>query len=500
MAGFDYGPWLPDIDSLNGKTCPEAIGCLPTSRGWGPWPSLSLISAAVGGEVRGAFMARTSNGSAIPFVGTATKLYKYSSLSAWTEVTRASGGNYSLPTGEYWSFDQLDNKLYAVQAGDVPQVIDVDSGTNFAALGGSPPTARYCKVVAGFLFLLDLTSATGAIQPTTGRIQAAWSGLRDPSWWTWGERSSDTASFVSGGFVVGMTSAETGLLIQQNAVNRFVRVDDARVFDFATIESGQGSRSPHSIVEHQGIAYYYGVDGFVASAAGAFTSETGIEAVDEWFKGTCNQSRLGAIIGALDPTRPRILWLFPTTSNTSNVLDHIIGFDTKLKRWFHGPLEATYIFKAATPGVTLEGLGSGGLGYTLDSVPFSLDSAIWQGGAPQIGGFSAGQKMGFFSGLPMEALLRTGRVQLIPGQRAYVNGWRPLTDSEQVSGRVGAAERAMGSLAYTASASLSPVGRIDARSSGRYHAFETTIPEGASWTSILGGDFDDTDVVPDGVR
>ena len=61
MPGFAYGPWIPDVDDLNSTTAPVVYGCLPTSRGWGPWPSLSAISAAVGGVVRGAFMARTSS-------------------------------------------------------------------------------------------------------------------------------------------------------------------------------------------------------------------------------------------------------------------------------------------------------------------------------------------------------------------------------------------------------------------------------------------------------
>lgn len=498
MAGFKYGPWLPDIDDLNATTSPVASGCLPTSRGWGPWPSLSIISAAVGGTVRGAFMARTSNGSAVPFVATATKLYKYSSLSAWTDVSRLAGGAYALPTDEYWSMDQQDNKLYAVQGGDVPQVIDIDAGANFAALGGSPPTARYVKSVGGFLFLMDLTAATGPIRPTTGRIQFAWSAYRDPAYWTYGQRSSDVGTLPAGGFIRGMTAPETGLMIQQSAVNRFVRVNDRRVWDFATIEGGQGTNSPYSIIEHQGVAYYYGTDGFVASNAGSFSAETGIEAVDEWFKANVNLSRLGTIIGALDPTRPRLMWLFPTEGNETYTLDHIIGFDVKLQRWFHGEVDATYIFKAATPGVTLEGLGSAGLGYTLETIPFSLDSPIWQGGAPQVGGFDAAQKMGFFSGYPMEASLRTGRLELIPGLRAYVNGWRPQTDASTATGRIGVAESPQGTIDFSGSAAINSWGVIEQNVSGRVMQFETTIPAAATWTSILGGDFDDDMVKPDG--
>jgi hypothetical protein len=505
MPGFAYGPWLPDIDDLNSTTAPVASGCLPTSRGWGPWPSLSAITAAVGGVVRGAFMARTSTGSAVAFAGTATKLYKLSGTT-WTDVSRLAGGAYNLPTDNYWTFAQQDNKVYAVQAGDVPQVIDVDAGANFAALGGSPPTARYCASVGGFLFLMDLTAPVGSIQPTTGRIQFAWSAYRDPAFWTYGQRSSDTGTLPSGGFIMGMSSPETGLLVQQNAVNRYVRVNDRRVWDFAVIESQQGTKSPYSIIEHQGNVYYYGIDGWIGSTAGGFSSEAGIEVVDEWFKANANPNRLGTILGALDPTRPRLWWLFPTVGNSGYTLDHVIGFDVQLKRFFHGPVACTTIFKAATSGTTLEGLGVAGLNYRMDPggaqpvVPYSLDSDVWQGGVPQIGGFDAAQKLGFFSGLPMEALLKTGRLELIPGLRCYVNGWRPQTDATAVMGRTAMAETPQQTPTFSGSAAtaLNPWGVIEEQVTGRIMQFEATIPAGSAWTSILGGDFDDDMVKPDG--
>ena len=292
----------------------------------------------------------------------------------------------------------------------MPQLIDIDAGANFAALGASGrgrarcPRPATCKSVGGFLFLMDLTAPVGSIQPTTGRIQFAWSGYRNPAFWKYGERSCDTGTLPSGGFIMGMSSPETGLLIQQNAVNRFVRVNDRRrVWDFAVVEASQGTRSPYSIVEHQGAVYYYGVDGWIVSSAGGASIEGGIEVVDEWFKANSNPARLGTILGALDPTRPRIMWLFPSEVNSSYTLDHIIGFDVQLKRFFHGPVNATYIFKAATSGTTLEGLGRGraaAIRWTRRGpvVPYSLDSDVWQGGVPQIGGFDAANKLGFFSG------------------------------------------------------------------------------------------------------
>ena len=499
MVDVPFGSWRPDPYTIDTQFSPEIKNCLPSSAGWKPFPGIASITDAVAEVPRGAFVARSSTGSAVIFVGTATKLYKLSGTS-WTDVTRSSGGNYSLPTDEYWSFDQQDNLLYACQAGDVPQVINVDSGTNFAALAGSPPTARYVRAVGNFIFLLDLTSAVGASGASSGRIQAAWSGFRDFDHWTFGEKSADSWTGFSGGHVMGMTTKQTGLLFQEKAVNRFQRLADRRVWGFSKIESAQGTKSPHSIIEHQGVAYYYGTDGFVASSAGAFTQESGTEWVDEWFKSEANTTRAKTILGALDPTRPRLFWLFPSAGNDSYVLDRLIGYDIPTRQWFHAELSASYVFTAATSGTTLENLGSASLGYTLENVPYSLDSDVWKGGAPQTGLFGSDKKLGYLTGNNLEATLRTARVQLIPRRRAFVQGIEPLCDTANVEGRVGVMERPQGTVSWGAKNTLTTEGMIPVRSSGRFHQIECSIPAGENWTDIRGVGFGDEGLREDGGR
>lgn len=493
-----FGPWRPDPYLIGSEFCQEALNVLPSSMGKKPFPALASITDAVAADVRGAFLARTSDGAVAIFCGTATRLYKLSGTT-WTNVTRSSAVDYDLPTDNYWSFTQQDDKVYATQAGDALQWIDVDTGTNFEPVAGSPPTARYVKAVGNFLFLLDLTSAQGPVA-STGRIQVAWSGLRDFDFWTYGQKSSDFGTFFSGGHVMGMTSKQTGLLIQESAVNRFQRVTDRRAWVFDKVEAAQGTRSPHSIIEHQGVAYYYGTDGFVASSPGAFTKDAGVEWVDEWFKGEVNISRIKTVIGALDPTRPRFFWLFPSAGNDSYVLDRIIGFDPPTDQWFHAEVDASLIFSAATTATTLENLGSAGLGYTIETVPYSLDSDIWKGGAPRLGGFTSDRKLGYFTGDALAATLRTAKVQLVPGRRGFVNGFRPTTDAENVQGRVAVAERAQDNVTWGAQASLTAEGVIPARASGRFHQFETTIAAGELWDDIRDIDVTGDDVKPDGRR
>lgn len=583
MVGLPYGPWRPDPYIIGSQFSSEAKNVLPSSMGWKPFPSIAEISDALGAACRGAFVARSSTGSAILFAATVANLYKFDGTSAWTDVTRSSGGDYSLGTDEYWSFDQQDNILYATQAADVVQYINVDSGTNFAALGGSPPQARYVKAVGDFLFLLDLASAQGSVA-SSGRIQLAWSGIRDFDHWTYRQKSSDFATLFSGGHIMGMSSPIAGLVFQEKAVNRIVRTGDSRVWDIARIEGAQGTKSPRSLIEHQGVVYYYGVDGFVYSSQGSFTQEFGTEWVDEWFKSEVNIGRIKTVIGALDPTRPRFFWLFPSAGNTGYTLDRIIGFDRVAAQesgngWFHAEIDAQYIFTASTFATTLENIGAGSLGYALDEVsqsitditqanpavvtysgndiyangmkidiadvggmtevngnrytianldtgantlelsginssgytaytsggtvttvpvPYSLDSDVWKGGAPQLGIFDSSQQLGYLTGTGLEATFRTSLFEAVPGRRGFVNGFRPVCDAANVKGRVATAERPQDTPAWGAEASLTNQGLIPARASGRYFRIENTIAAGEDWNDMKGVDFGPGDVTPDG--
>ena len=60
----------------------------------------------------------------------------------WVDVSRTAGGAYNVPIGDMWVFEQCGTKLVAVNINDDPQVIDIDSGTHFADLAGSPPQRR----------------------------------------------------------------------------------------------------------------------------------------------------------------------------------------------------------------------------------------------------------------------------------------------------------------------------------------------------------------------
>src|ERR1700676_5606385 len=102
--------------------------------------------------------------------------------------------NYGLATDEYWSIRQFGSTLICVNGSDTAQYIDVDAGTNLAALPGSPPHSRYVEIVGDFVQL-------GGTAPSRRAVK--WSGRNDSATWSAYTKDSDGQTFPDGGDVMG---------------------------------------------------------------------------------------------------------------------------------------------------------------------------------------------------------------------------------------------------------------------------------------------------------
>ena len=496
----DFAPWQPDVYLLNANAAAEASGVLCRANAYAPLPQPAASSLAAPTVVRGAFAARTSGNAIAIYALSATGGYKFAGVSsAWTDVTRTSGGGYNLAADEYWSVKQYGSTLIAANGNDVVQSIDVDAGTNLAALPGNPPNARYAEVVGDFVQL----GATA-----TSRRSVKWSGRNDASTWSAYSKDSDAQVFPDGGDVMGQAGYELGgLVFQTETVRRQTARTDAAIFEFHRIDAARGTPSPYSIVKDGGDVYYYANTGFMritgfGSATGGLyggIENIGINRVNDWFAADANKTRFKAVIGALDPLVRRIFWLYPRAGNAaSTTLDGLIIYDIERDRWTHATCALTYLFTAATAGVTLLNLTT--LYATLIGVPYPLGSDIWKGGAPGLAAFDASNRLSFFTGTPMAASVQTSPFEPVPGSRCFVRGFRLNGDAAAASGRAGGAERPQTAVAWAAAQPVNGRGHIPARLSTRIAQFEVDVPAGAAWTSLGGIDFDQDDVAKDGQR
>lgn len=489
-----FAEWAPDAYALGADVASEASGVVPKGNSYGPLPQPAQTSLAVPAAVRGAFAARTTTNAIAIFAFTAARAYKFAGVSAaWTNVSRASAVDYALAADDYWSTRQFGTVLIATEIADVVQSIDVTSGTNFAALGGSPPQAKFVEVAGDFVVLGNTT--------TSGR-QIRNSARNDAAGWTAGQKDSDGQTFNDGGDVQGMAGYEVGgLVFQSETMRRLSLRQDAAIYETHKVDPARGTASPHSIVKDGGDVYYYSNTGFLKLGGDGGIGNIGTDRVNEWFRSNINQSRQKAIIGALDPIVRRIYWLCPSASNASSTtLDLLLIYDIERNRFTHfNSCALTYIFPAATPGYTLAALAA--IYTTLTAVPYPFGSDVWKGGAPGLAAFDSANKLCFFTGTPCAASVQTAPFEAIPGKRAFIQGFRLYGDAVNATGKVGGSERPQTAVTMPGgSQTVNAQGRIPARISTRIAQIQVDIAAGESWTHLAGVDFDGDDISDDGER
>lgn len=483
MVMIPFAKWRPDAYNLNSPFASEVKGVLPGINSKTPWPSLAVYTDALPSACRGAILCRDATGAVQIFAGTATKLYKLKSDDlTWTDVTRLDGAgpallDYTVGDNERWQFAVFGANLYATQIGDALQSINMESGTNFADVSGSPPQARYIRVIGDQIFLGSTTSQGNRIH---------WCGRNAPTFWTaGGGQDCDVQDFPDGGFVRGIVGVTSGLIFQDECVRAFTPSDGREIYRFVKVDETTGLYAPDSVVTHQATTFYLSTDGLM-SVGPEGVRHIGLENVDDWLFATSDQDRLTLMQGAVDPNRPRIFWSFPNAGSSGYTLNHILCYDIALQEWTHAEIENQFVMPAATTGYTLEGLDA--IFPDLDAMSISLDSRAFSGGAPAFAAFNSDNKLCFFNGAAVEAVVATAEFQAIPGRRAFVRGIRPYTDASNISVRVATRQtQAMTELpSYRSSVTLNGRGWAPTRASGRYHIIEATIPAGEDWTHLQG--------------
>lgn len=447
-------------------------------------PSLTQYSsAALPSPARGLVTVRTTTGQWVIYAGTATRLYRFAN-STWVDVTRVNGGNYTLADGEFWAFQQFGNKLVAVNAAVPPQVIDIDTGTNFAALAGNPPAARLVSVIGDFL-------ALGGLGTGPNRVQ--WSELNDITQWTPNTGFYALADFndmPDGGRVTGIAGGEIGYVLQEYSIRRMRFIPGGYpAFEFIRVVDSKGCMGPYGYVSVAGTVYFVAEDGFY-SYSGAGLNPIGAWRVNSWFLRNADTARISSVYAVADPFRARVLWFYYSTS-TATAFDSVIIYDWALDKWSHGQHNAQIWGSVATPAKTLDSFTE-----KLDDVGQLLDSRMWEGGRPTLAAIDATGRLAFAEGPPMAARLETQEAEPITGRRVFISGVRIATDAGEATVRLGVREKISDPVIYGSASSMESTGMTPTLASGRYVRAEIDIPAGAQWTELIGMDFD---VQQDGV-
>lgn len=498
-----YGPWHPDKEATNAPIVLSAVNCLPAVNGYRPLPALTAASDALEGSCLGGCTVYDDDGDVYVFAGDETRLYKLQTSGAWEEVTRFipveltddalaqltdSLGNllyvdetgeetdYTTGAGERWQFATSGALVIAVTIGDVPQKFLLGTSSNFSALGGTPPNARYIAVVRDFIVLGGLDSDERTIQ---------WSGLANAEHWTAGTQSSDTQTFQNGGPVRGLLGGEVGYVFQAGAIKRMTYVPGSEtIFEFDEIEDARGLQAPYSLVRVGRMAFYLGADGFYKfSLAGASSEPIGVGKWARWVLDDIKAGSEQTIIGGVSPSQRFVIWAYNSRDNPNSDLNRSLIYDWSLDEATVVDVPVEAFLSTLSTGVTLDGLDAYG---TLDELPFSLDSPVWRGGAALLGVFSDDSKLSYFAGENMEAQLETA--DGFAGKRVMVKATRPAIDTTAATVAISGREAMGDTISFDASEAIEDTGLVPAHTSGNLIRARLTVPAGSTWTGITGLD------------
>jgi hypothetical protein len=351
MSLIPFGAWAPDLGDLNQATSSLLSGAIPQADGYGPFPSLSALTASLPSQCRGIFFAHNNDGSASIFAGTATNLYLLNNVTfTWTNVSAGGGPYVGVGVNANWTFEQFGDVVLATHANVVLQEYIIGTSSAFAATAGSPPQAAYVAIVNQFVVLSGL-------QAYPFRIQ--WSGVDDRTQWTPGVESSDYQDMPNGGTVRGVTGGEQGFIIQDQAIRLMLFVPGSPyIFQITRIQRDIGTIAPYSIVTCESSIFFLSAKGFMQmdAASGALTP-IGNEIVNRTFLANYDRSYPNLMIGCGVPESEMVIWGYKSlASAVTTAFDTIIGYNFTLSRWFTAPVSGQYVASLAIPSITLESL------------------------------------------------------------------------------------------------------------------------------------------------
>lgn len=497
----------PDRSRFNGNALPNILNVLPHADGWAPHPAnVNIIPAyEILTDENGAYLTdengnylitgpggvallgtvelpaacqtacyvRTSSGTRRYFAFTATAIYEFEKTDlTWVDVSRA-GSAYAAEGP--WSFAVFGTTLYAQNGTDTEQYIDIDAGTVFAD-NATAPVAGYIATIGDFL-------VRGAISGTPNKLQ--WSALNDPTSNSAGLDGSDYQIFPEGEEITGIIPMSFGALVVLRTAIYAMRFspDSGYVFTFGPITVEKGSSSPWSItVLNQDDFIMHCSDGWVR---GPQLTPIGAERVDKWYMSNTTQSDRELAYSSIDPER-KVCWIKYTDTNGENML---LGYNWQLNRWFRSNLDVQTIFRAASVGVTIDGMDE--YFATIDAANVPIDSPAFDGGVPAIAVITADGYMGFLSGTNLAATIETNEISINGTGRAMINGGRLDGDAVDVSVTLSVADYKGGTM--TEKSAVTPSTRtrnISLRGDGRVHKIKLDVAAGADWTIISGIDVD----------
>jgi hypothetical protein len=439
--------------------------------GYKPLKGLSAVTAALAVTWKGGGSFIDTDGTTVTLAGTDSGLYAYLS-GAWS---LKYSGTYSAR----WNFAQWGAFVIATNGG-APVKYTISTATG-ALLGGSPPSATMIAVVRDFVFLAGNSSANRTVY---------WSSINNAEGWTIGTNQCDSQQLPDGGAITGLAGGEYGLVFQDTAIHRFSYIGSPAIFQRDKISDGIGCVANGALATFGRMTFFLSARGFYAITDGGL-QPIGAQKVDETFwRQYARADVANNIRCAIDPKRTLVIWSMP---------DRLWIYNWTLDRWTDALVPGLVgLATGINASVSLEGIDtlypSG-----IDSVPYSLDDPIFQGGDPFLTVAKTDNAIySFGSSTNLDATLTFPVLEPFKGRTTRIR--RARLSSDAVSGvvlSIGSAKRLGDSLTPTFRQVINSDGYLPIRVTGQFLRFQVTLGAGTTWSYATAIDFD---MAPGGSR
>jgi hypothetical protein len=486
MPFVAFGDFVPDVSPFGNPGSPNVVNAVPGPNGFRPIGSLTPATSSLTARPRGAIAATDGTGGQHLYAGDVSKLYRLAS-GTWTDSSKSGG--YASDERERWEFVRWQNEVIATNFSDEIQVITMGD-TEFDDLT-TDFRARHIAVIRDHVFAGNTTDSSDGAVPHRLR----WSAFNDPTNWTIDPSTGADYRDLNRGAIQAIVGGEFGVVLTTGSVFRVSWVGAPVWFQLDETLPGIGCIAPGSVAQLGDTVYFLSQSGFVAVQAGTGVQYIGAGRVDKFVREDILESNMHRISSAVDPRAGRIFWAYPGSGNTGGRPNRIICYDRIFDKWSVIEQDVELLWRSSTQGATLEQLDSFG---TMDSLPASLDSPRWQGGAVQLSAFDTIFRSGSFDGSAMSASIETKEAELHEGHRAHLDAFRVAVSGGSVTAQVGARNDLSDPVTWSTPLNKLPSGRFTKRSNARFHRVRVNLS--GDWSDALGVHIDLADARRGGRR
>lgn len=404
-----FGEWLPDLPDHLNPGANHVMNVVPGHESYHPVYGLNAYSNDTG-LIYGMSAFTNSGGTHYNFSGSddELRLLRFSPNNDWSTV----GTGYSLPANTLWNFTQYGDDAIACQVGDYPQKYTMGVDSAFSNLT-TAFKAAHCAVIGNFLIFGNTSDTTDGDVPNRVR----WSAFDDITQYTVSPVTQSDYQDMSArdGAVVGLVGGTYGIVFQERAISRLTYAGSPVVFQVDKVES-RGTKYQNSIINAGGMIAYLSDDGFYVFD-GERSVGIGNGKVDRTFFNDLNQNYRHMVIGTHDPFNHLFIWGYVSrTSDTSDdvLIDRLIMFNYSQNakyRWSQTEISTHMIGRSRIPDVVV----------SKEYIYWSSNDEYLTCMTPSV----SGDVLNVFTGEPLDAVLETAEVEVIPGKRSSLSRLRP---------------------------------------------------------------------------